>query len=47
MAAGVLLVQEAGGRVTEPDGAAARQWSGRVVSSSLSERGVACYTMPI
>jgi myo-inositol-1(or 4)-monophosphatase len=34
MAAGLLLVQEAGGCATEPDGAPARQWSGRVAASN-------------
>jgi myo-inositol-1(or 4)-monophosphatase len=34
MAAGVLLVNEAGGQTSEPDGAPVRQWSGRVVASN-------------
>ncbi len=34
MAAGVLLINEAGGRTTEPDGTLLRQWSGRVVASN-------------
>ena len=34
MAAGVLLVNEAGGQTTEPDGTALRHWSGRVVASN-------------
>jgi len=33
-AAGVLLVREAGGQITEPDGLPLRQWSGRVVASN-------------
>lgn len=33
-AAGVLLVNEAGGLTSEPDGAPIRQWSGRVVASN-------------
>jgi myo-inositol-1(or 4)-monophosphatase len=33
-AAGVLLVNEAGGRTTEPDGSPIRHWSGRIVASS-------------
>ncbi len=34
MAAGVLLVNEAGGQTSEPDGSPIRQWSGRVVASN-------------
>ncbi|MFN8596994.1 MAG: inositol monophosphatase family protein [Anaerolineae bacterium] len=34
MAVGVLLVNEAGGQATEPDGTPLRQWSGRVVASN-------------
>ena len=34
MAAGVLLVNEAGGHTSEPDGAPIRQWSGRIVASN-------------
>ncbi len=34
MAAGVLLINEAGGHTTEPDGTPLRQWSGRVVASN-------------
>ncbi|MBI5565586.1 MAG: inositol monophosphatase [Chloroflexi bacterium] len=34
MAAGVLLVNEAGGHTSEPDGSPVRQWSGRVVASN-------------
>ncbi len=34
MAAGVLLVNEAGGRTTEPDGTSLQHWSGRVVASN-------------
>ena len=34
MAAGVLLVNEAGGHTSEPDGAPVRQWSGRIVASN-------------
>jgi len=33
-AAGVLLVREAGGLATEPDGLPIRQWSGRIVASN-------------
>ncbi len=34
MAAGVLLVNEADGQTSEPDGSPIRQWSGRVVASN-------------
>ncbi len=34
MAAGVLLVNEAGGHTSEPDGSPVRQWSGRIVASN-------------
>jgi len=34
MAAGVLLVNEAGGQTSEPDGSSVRQWSGRIVASN-------------
>lgn len=34
MAAGLVLVQEAGGHATEPDGAAVHQWTGRIVASN-------------
>lgn len=33
-AAGVLLVNEAGGHTTEPDGSPIRRWSGRIVASN-------------
>ncbi len=33
-AAGVLLVNEAGGHTTEPDGSPLRRWSGRIVASN-------------
>ncbi len=33
-AAGVLLVNEAGGQTAEPDGTPLRQWSGRIVASN-------------
>jgi len=33
-AAGVLLVTEAGGRVSEPDGGPLRHWSGRIVATN-------------
>jgi myo-inositol-1(or 4)-monophosphatase len=34
MAAGVLLINEAGGQTSEPDGSPIRHWSGRVVASN-------------
>jgi myo-inositol-1(or 4)-monophosphatase len=34
IAAGILLAQEAGGRVTEPDGTPVHQWTGRIVASN-------------
>ena len=33
-AVGVLLVNEAGGQTSEPDGTVLRHWSGRVVASN-------------
>jgi myo-inositol-1(or 4)-monophosphatase len=34
MVAGILLVNEAGGQTSEPDGSPIRQWSGRIVASN-------------